>query len=314
MSRPPSSLAAEVVEPLLRGRFGRPYRHVRSCGSTQDLARAGNPTEGAVVTTDHQWAGRGRAGRTWDDAPGEGLLLSLVLRPPTSPALPQLSLVVALAVAEAIESVAQHATGIKWPNDIEIAGAKVAGILLESSSGVVACGIGINVNQSADALPVSPRRPAGSLSLATGRCHDRAELLAALLAAIESRYDTWRASGLEALLTALDARSVLNGRVVAVGAVTGSVIGISHEGTLRVRTPVGPVDIESGEIRVVDLTSTSTCSPCDDDVSPTEGIQRIPGGENVVDHREPVDRKARGRGDARQPNGETRCPDTSAFD
>jgi BirA family biotin operon repressor/biotin-[acetyl-CoA-carboxylase] ligase len=247
-----SSLDAATVEPLLNGRFGRPYRHVRACNSTQDLVRAGDPPEGAVVTADHQWAGRGRAGRTWDDAPGEGLLLSLVLRPPTGPALPQLSLVVALAVAEAIESVAQRATSIKWPNDIEIGGAKVAGILLEASSGVVACGIGINVNQSADALPVSPRRPAGSLRLSTGRRHRRAELLAAVLVAIESRYDAWRTSGLEGLLTALDGRSVLNGKVVEVGAVTGSVIGISHEGTLRVLTPAGPVEVESGEIRVVD--------------------------------------------------------------
>jgi BirA family biotin operon repressor/biotin-[acetyl-CoA-carboxylase] ligase len=247
----PSDLTPATVEPLLRGRFGRPYRHVAECDSTQELAREGISSEGTVVTSDHQRAGRGRAGRTWDDAPGDGLLFSLVLRPPVTPALPQLSLVVALGVAEAIEEVTKEATGLKWPNDIEIEAAKVAGILLEASAGVVVCGVGINVNQSADRLPPSPRRPAGSLLLATGRPHDRAGLLAAVLATIERHYDRWRADGLAPLLVALNSRSVLNGKAVAIGDVAGSVEGISSTGTLRVRTPKGHVEVESGEIRLL---------------------------------------------------------------
>lgn len=246
------SLAEDDVRPLLRGRLGRPYRFVAECDSTQELARAGDPAEGTVVATDHQRAGRGRAGRSWQDEPGDGLLFSLVLRPPATPALPQLSLVVALAVAEAVELQSGLAAGIKWPNDVEIDGAKVAGVLLEAAGGVVTCGIGINVNQEAGRLPAETRRPPGSLRAATGRRHDRAALLAAVLDALERAYDTWRADGLASLLPRLEARSTLTGRSVEVGGARGVVEGIASDGRLRVTRDDGtPLDVDSGEITIL---------------------------------------------------------------
>ena len=66
-----SDLSPEAVLPLLHGRFGTPYRYVESCPSTQRLLEDGDP-EGATVATDHQTAGRGRLGRTWEDAAGPG--------------------------------------------------------------------------------------------------------------------------------------------------------------------------------------------------------------------------------------------------
>ena len=246
------SLAEADVLPLLRGRLGRPYRFVEECDSTQELARAGAATEGTVVATDHQRAGRGRAGRSWEDAPGDGLLFSLVLRPPATPALPQLSLVVALAVAEAVEELCGLATGIKWPNDVEIGGAKVAGVLLEATGGVVTCGIGINVNQEPGRLPAETRRPAGSLRAATGRPHDRGTLLAGILDALERAYDTWLAEGLGPLLPRLEARSTLTGRAVEVGDARGVVAGLAPDGRLRVTRDDGAVlDVDSGEITLL---------------------------------------------------------------
>lgn len=243
-----SDLAPAVVEPLLRGMLGRPYRFVAECDSTQELARAGDPAEGTVVATDHQRAGRGRAGRTWEDAPGDALLFSVVLRPPSTPALPQLSLVVALAVAEGVEEAAAVAAAIKWPNDVEVGGAKIAGVLLEAAGGVVTCGIGINVNQQGSRLPRETRRPAGSLRTATGHDHDRAAVLAAVLDVLERRYRTWSDDGLEALLPLLEARSTLVGRTVSVGPTAGVVIGLAPDGRLRLRTPDGERAVESGEI------------------------------------------------------------------
>jgi BirA family biotin operon repressor/biotin-[acetyl-CoA-carboxylase] ligase len=248
-----SGLEPAVVEPLLRGRLGRPYTFVVECDSTQELARAGAAAEGTVVATDHQRAGRGRAGRTWEDEPGDALLFSLVLRPPATPALPQLSLVVALAVAEAAEEVAGARTGIKWPNDVEIDGAKIAGVLLEASLGVVTIGIGVNVNQNASRLPADTRRPAGSLRSATGGMHDRAVLLAAILDRLERHYRAWLDEGLGALVPALDARSTLRGRRVSVGDATGVVAGTADDGRLRLVADDRPERlVESGEITVLD--------------------------------------------------------------
>jgi len=74
------SLSAEVVEPLLRGRFGNPYEHVVSTPSTQLLLPPTAP-EGALVTADEQTAGRGRLSRRWLAPAGTSLLCSLQLRP-----------------------------------------------------------------------------------------------------------------------------------------------------------------------------------------------------------------------------------------
>ena len=103
----------------------------------------------------------------------------------------QLSLVVGLAVAEAIEATAELAPTIKWPNDVLVRGGKVAGILLESSGATVICGIGVNVDHAESELPAATRLPSTSLRVATGRAHDRLTLLVEVLAAIERRYDTW---------------------------------------------------------------------------------------------------------------------------
>ncbi len=215
-------LSPDVVEPLLRGRFGRPYLWSETCGSTQDALRA-DPAlpEGAVAVTEHQTGGRGRAGRRWQDVPGTSLLCSLLLRPPPTSSAQQLAPVVGLAVAEAVEP-SRDAAGIKWPNDVVLAGRKVAGVLLEASGGVVVCGIGINVSQAEAELPTQTPLPAGSLLGVTGAAPDRAELLAAVLEIVEHRYDAWRRAGLAPLLDELEARNVLRGRRVEVGGEAGT--------------------------------------------------------------------------------------------
>lgn len=246
------SLAPGDVEPLLRGRFGRPYRFEPVCGSTQDLVRERELPEGAVVATDHQRVGRGRSGRSWTDTPGDSLLFSVLLRPPATPVIPQLSLVVAVSVAVGIEEVAAVNAGVKWPNDVEVDDRKVAGILLEASDGAVACGIGINVHQPTDRLPPDTRRPAASLLTVTGARHDRGRLLASILDALERRYSMWLEDGLAAVLPELEERSTLDGRRVAVGDVTGAVTGISADGRLVIRRADGFTTLaDSGELEVL---------------------------------------------------------------
>jgi BirA family biotin operon repressor/biotin-[acetyl-CoA-carboxylase] ligase len=242
-------LTAGIVEPRLRGRFGRPYLWVESCASTQDVLRDASLPEGAVATTEHQTAGRGRAGRSWEDASGTALLVSVLLRPPESSVVAQLSLVCALAVAETVEGALDRDASVKWPNDVLADGRKLAGILLEGRDGAVVCGIGLNVNQVVGMLPRGARMPIASLRTLTGREHDRAELLARLLERLEARYDAWRGNGLAPLLPELERRDVLRGSAVTVGEVMGTADGIAYDGRLRVRLADGRATlVASGEI------------------------------------------------------------------
>jgi BirA family transcriptional regulator, biotin operon repressor / biotin---[acetyl-CoA-carboxylase] ligase len=183
------------VEPLLRGRFGRPYVYTERCASTQRLLPPDAP-EGAVAVADHQTEGRGRRGRTWTDTPGTSVLASLVLRPGVPPArLPELTPVAADACRDAIAAVTGLAAVVKAPNDVLVAGRKVAGVLGEAVAGRVVLGVGVNVNQPAEELPAGTRLPATSLRVELGRPVPRAELLAELLLQLERRYDAWLSGG-----------------------------------------------------------------------------------------------------------------------
>lgn len=185
------SLAPEVVEPLLRGRFGRPYRYVEVAASTQRLLEDADP-EGAVAVAEEQTEGRGRLGRTWHAPPRTSVLVSVVLEPAVpSQRLPELSLVAGEAVAAAVAAETGLAPTIKHPNDVLVAGKKVAGILAESSEGRVVLGIGVNANQAADELPTGTPTPPTSLRLELGEPVDRARLLAAILRELEVAYDRW---------------------------------------------------------------------------------------------------------------------------
>jgi len=232
--------------------IGEPRLHEASCASTQAILidRAHDLPEGAVATADHQTAGRGRLDRSWQDAPGTSILCSILLRPPPGHPFPELSLVAAVATAEAVESHTGLEAQIKWPNDVLVQGRKVAGILAEARGEVVVLGIGVNVNQTAEQLPPVTRRPPGSLRLATGREHDRETVLATLFDRLSELYDAWREHGLEAIHDGLSARNMLFGRPLRVGEVAGTGGAIALDGRLEVMTPAGPTLVESGEVEV----------------------------------------------------------------
>ncbi len=163
-------LTADVVVPALRGAFGREYHYAAETPTTQRMLPEG-AAHGAVALAEHQSEGRGRLGRTWADS---GLMFSVLLEPPPPVAdWPELTLVAARAVADAIGPEAR----IKDPNDVLVAGRKVAGILAEASGRVV-LGIGINVG--------STTWPgAGWVE------RDRLELLVDVLERLERGYDEW---------------------------------------------------------------------------------------------------------------------------
>ena len=187
-----SDLSPGSVEPLLRGRFGLPYRFVAECESTQRLIDP-DGAEGTTVASDLQTHGRGRLGRRWEAPAGRALLFSLLLRPtPPMVLWPELSLVAGEAVAEALRAESEVPAELGHPNDVLVDGRKLAGVLPEAGGGRVALGIGINVNQAAGELPADTAKPPTSLRLETGREWLRAPLLSAVLLELERRYDEWQ--------------------------------------------------------------------------------------------------------------------------
>ena len=189
------SLRPQHVEPLLRGRFGRPYRYLEQCESTQRELPADAP-EGAVVAADEQTAGRGRLGRPWLAAPGTSLLFSVNLRPPIeTKRLPALTIVAGVAAGDGVREATGLVPEIKLPNDLLVNGKKLAGILAEAREDRVVLGMGINVNVPREDLPAEVDRESTSLLVELGEPVDRARLLAAILLELERQYDEWVSAG-----------------------------------------------------------------------------------------------------------------------
>jgi BirA family transcriptional regulator, biotin operon repressor / biotin---[acetyl-CoA-carboxylase] ligase len=214
--------------------IGRPRVHYRVTDSTNERARAlaaeGAP-HGTLVTADEQTAGRGRQGRGWVAPAGAALLMSLVLREP-SDALP---LAAAVAVCEALPVEAE----IKWPNDIWLHKAKVAGILVEArpQEGWAVLGIGVNVHEA------PPLEHVTSLASKIGTD----ELLERLLLAI----DAWLSRPLPEVLAAWRSRDALLGHPVRWENGSGKGAGIDETGALLVDTGSGRVALQAGEVHLL---------------------------------------------------------------
>lgn len=186
---------------------------------------------GLVIVAEVQSAGRGSHGRAWQSPPGDDLYLSALLR--LDRPRPTLTLATALAVVDAARSAGVDAerVRVKWPNDVLIDGAKVAGILCESRSrgkrfdAVV--GIGLNVNRE----HFDPALEATSLRLATGKEQDRGAVLIALLDAMER----WSLAEPSAVTTALDEALAWRGETVRCDHLEGELLGVAPDGGLRLR-------------------------------------------------------------------------------
>jgi BirA family transcriptional regulator, biotin operon repressor / biotin---[acetyl-CoA-carboxylase] ligase len=166
-------LVPGIVEPALRGSYGREYHWAEVAETTQRML-PDDAAHGAVALAEHQTAGRGRLGRTWVDS---ALMFSVALYPPPPVARwPGLTLVAAEAVAAAVGPSAT----IKHPNDVLVDGRKAAGILAEAGERVV-LGIGINVRGT-------DWPGAGWVD------RDRLDLLVDVLERLEHGYDAWAAS------------------------------------------------------------------------------------------------------------------------
>ncbi len=152
--------------------------------------------EFTCVVADEQTAGRGRRDRAWHSSPGEGLYLSVLLRPNSSSSkLPLLSLMTAVVVAETMIERGITGVDIKWPNDVLINDRKVCGILVEGVSGKagdmrIIVGIGVNLNHQN--FPDEINRTATSLSIETGQQTPVDEFRDQLLLKLAEWYERWK--------------------------------------------------------------------------------------------------------------------------
>jgi BirA family biotin operon repressor/biotin-[acetyl-CoA-carboxylase] ligase len=252
------------ANPLLGTIFqDAPHHHFPSTDSTNKqamLAAASGAAEGAVFTSDEQTAGRGRGDHSWHSPAGQGLYLSIVLRPQLPPNdVLWLSLIAGLAVRSAIHEVTTIAVDLRWPNDIMLRDKKLGGILTElgTESGRITqavVGIGLNINQPH--VPAELSTLATSLRIETDRDWPREEILTSLLRAIDREYRTLSSVPAKSDIVRRfeQSSSYARGARVAVddhGAAqfTGVTEGLDERGFLRVRTADGIRTVMSGGVR-----------------------------------------------------------------
>lgn len=233
-------LSAETVQRRLAP---RPVRFYETVDSTNDLAldwlRAG-AAAGSAVIADEQVKGRGRLGRTWHTPPGVALAVSVVLRP--EPArVAQVTMLGALAIYDLLASIGLKDLGIKWPNDVQVNGRKICGVLPEAAwegDRLLGVALGMGVNVRADFTGTELESSAISIEPALGRPVNRLDVLASLL----ERVDFWTARlGTAALFQVWKSRLTTLGRAVAVENVRGLAESVDSDGALLVRDASGAI-------------------------------------------------------------------------
>ena len=223
------------------------------------LAQQGRD-HGTVVIADRQTCGKGRRGRSWHTPGNTSIAMSFLLKPQLEAEYASmLTLVQAMAVAEAVEEVTALKSQIKWPNDILINEKKVCGILTEmnlngSEIASVIIGTGINVNQ--ESFPEEIREIATSLKKESGEEQCREKLVGVLCKKFEQYYEQFLTTkDLSGIVEEYNARLVSAGRSVRVldpkGEYTGEAMGINAQGELQVRQDNGNViNVYAGEVSV----------------------------------------------------------------
>lgn len=232
--------------------LGEPFHYFSSTTSTNDeakrLAISGAP-HGTTCFAEFQTEGRGRHGKHWQAEAKSQILTSIVLRGVN---LQQATLTLAVGVAlhRALEPLLPaQSLRIKWPNDLEVDGRKLAGILTEShvTSGGAAMivGVGLNVWEpySNDTLPLH-----ATALRKLGCAMDRERLMVRLLAELATAVEDFARAGLAPFLPYLNRYDALQGAVVQVDAFEGRALGVAPNGALRVQTATGEVLVASGTV------------------------------------------------------------------
>lgn len=227
----------------------------------KELAEAG-AVEGTVVIADRQNLGRGRLGRAWQSPAGKGLWFTLILRPEILPEFgAQVTLLMGVAVVEALEKVTGVTAKIKWPNDIIVENKKLCGILSEltlTEEGIdyAIVGVGINVNLDREDFKEDLAERASSVFLQTGKSWDRDIILTAVLKSFEKWYNSWHKNGFSNIKEEWQRKNCTLGNIVSVKdddreIFCGTAMNIDDYGCLQVRSKDGITkNFNFGEISI----------------------------------------------------------------
>jgi len=254
-SSPQSLDWSQVKRARAGARIGKHIIYHPTLESTNALGRAllrAGAVDGAVVVTDDQTQGRGRHGRHWVAPPASGLAVSVLLRPDPDFPLYTYSMAAALAADDVVRAAVGDRCTLKWPNDVLVDGAKVAGILLEIESvagaWAVVAGIGLNVNATPDVANATSLAAAQGMPMV-----ERERVLIDLLAALEERLDS-AVSAPDTLVQVWRDRLETLGQRVRVqvadtDVVEGVAVDVDAEGALLVRADDGTIHtLHAGDV------------------------------------------------------------------
>jgi BirA family biotin operon repressor/biotin-[acetyl-CoA-carboxylase] ligase len=262
--RDSDALSAELIRDGLETTFiGKSIYCRATVGSTNEearsLGREGAP-EGTTVVADEQTEGRGRFGKNWHSPAGQGIWMSIILRPSSGvEPLSAISLVAAYAVSIALRESAGVRALIKWPNDVRIGEKKVCGILAElekdrKGNEFLVLGMGVNVSQTefgGDLTDV-----ATSVRIASGRDIPRVHLIRKILENLEKYYLRVVKEGFSEVLSEVRQLCTLVGKQVVANVggerISAYVQDIDDAGRLIVRTEDGRIrELHAGEVNAV---------------------------------------------------------------
>ncbi len=249
----PDLLTPSEIKPILKTKWmGKTIHHFHKLDSTNSKAyqfALNGAEEGEVVIAESQGKGRGRLGRQWFSPPFSNLYLSVILRPKIPPHRASLiTLMAAIATADAIEKFSGLIPLIKWPNDILLRDRKVAGLLNEIHSEMdrvhfVILGMGVNLNIDEKMFSKELRKLATSLKIETGRTVSRKAFLQLLLQELERWYSIFLREGSAVILRAWRDRAHIKGRRVKVTSfgetLAGVAIDVDSDGALILETEEG---------------------------------------------------------------------------
>jgi BirA family biotin operon repressor/biotin-[acetyl-CoA-carboxylase] ligase len=249
----PDLLTPSEIRPFLKTKWmGKTIHHFHTLDSTNSKAyqlALDGAEEGEVVISESQEKGRGRLGRQWFSPPFLNLYLSVILRPKIPPHQASLiTLMAAVATADAIQKFSGLLPLIKWPNDILLRDRKIAGLLNEIHSEMdrihfVILGIGVNLNLDKRMFSKEIRAGATSLKIEMGQAISRKIFLQTLLQELEKWYTVIMKEGSAHILKAWRDRAHIKGRRVKVTsfgkALTGVAVDIDSDGALILETMGG---------------------------------------------------------------------------
>jgi BirA family transcriptional regulator, biotin operon repressor / biotin---[acetyl-CoA-carboxylase] ligase len=256
MKTPERVTADEIRLGLKTRALGQTIHYEDKVDSTQRVAHRLSyeyVPEGTVVLAEEQESGRGRMDRKWYSPKYTGIWMSIILRPklPLAKA-PQLTLIAAVAVVQAIEQLTELSPQIKWPNDILINGKKMTGILTELQAEAdqihsVIIGMGINVNQKKEDFPEELQEIATSIYIEQGEMLSRSALIQSVLTNLEKLYFLYLEKGFYPIKLLWEGYAISIGKKIKArtlsNVIEGIAVGITDDGVLKIEDQTGRVHL-----------------------------------------------------------------------